>query len=205
MTTIEKEIYKISKFKNKNIRLSSCGRASINVNIKITNELGKKVKIGQVGEICIEAKGVASFKYWNTDKLENEKMKNGWFHTNDLGWMDGDGYLYLTGRKSDMIISGGFNIYPNEVESIILQLKEISEVVVIGIPDEIWGEIVTAFVVFNKGMKLTQSQILEFLSKEISSYKKPKNIHTVKNLPRNNNRKIDRNFLKKNWRNLIIK
>ena len=119
--------------------------------------------------------------------------------------MDGDGYLYLTGRKSDMIISGGFNIYPNEVESIILQLKEISEVVVIGIPNEIWGEIVTAFVVFNKGMKLTQSQILNFLSNEISSYKKPKKIHTVKNLPRNNNRKIDRNFLKKNWRNLIIK
>ena len=93
------------------------------------------------------------------------RFKNGWFHTNDLGWMDRDGYLYLTGRKSDMIISGGFNIYPNEVESIILQLKEISEVVVIGIPDEIWGEIVTAFVVFNKGMKLTQSQILDFLSK----------------------------------------
>ena len=119
--------------------------------------------------------------------------------------MDRDGYLYLTGRKSDMIISGGFNIYPNEVESIILQLKEISEVVVIGIPNEIWGEIVTAFVVFNKGMKLTQSQIVDFLSKEISSYKKPKKIHTVKNLPRNSNRKIDRNFLKKNWRNLIIK
>ena len=91
------------------------------------------------------------------------------------------------------------------MESIILQLKEISEVVVIGIPNEKWGEIVTAFVVFNKGMKLTQSQILDFLSKEISSYKKPKNIHTVKNLPRNNNRKIDRNFLKKNWRDLIIK
>ncbi len=146
-----------------------------------------------------------AYSTWNTDNLENESIKNGWFHTNDLGWMDGEGYLYLTGRKSDMIISGGFNIYPNEVESIILQLKEISEVVVIGIPNEIWGEIVTAFVVFNKGMKLTQSQILDFLSKEISSYKKPKNIHTVKNLPRNNNRKIDRNFLKKNWRDLIIK
>jgi len=205
VTVLYPHEHKISKFRNKNIRLSSCGRASINVNIKITNELGKKVKIGQVGEICIEAKGVASFKYWNTDKLENENIKNGWFHTNDLGWMDGDGYLYLTGRKSDMIISGGFNIYPNEVESIILQLKEISEVVVIGIPNEIWGEIVTAFVVFNKGMKLTQSQISDFLSKEISSYKRPKKIHTVKSLPRNNNKKIDRNFLKKNWRNLIIK
>ena len=75
--------------------------------------------------------------------------------------MDGDGYLYLTGRKSDMIISGGFNIYPNEVESIIQQ-QEISEVVVIGIPNKIWGEIVTAFVVFNKGMKLSESQILDF-------------------------------------------
>ena len=75
--------------------------------------------------------------------------------------MDGDGYLYLTGRK-DMIISGGFNIYPNEVESIIQQLKEISEVVVIGIPNKIWGEIVTAFVVFNKGMKLSQSQNFRF-------------------------------------------
>ena len=206
VTVLYPHEHKISKFKNKNIRLSSCGRASINVNIKITNEFDKKVKIGQVGEICIEAKGVASFKYWNTNiNQENETIKNGWFHTNDLGWMDGDGYLYLTGRKSDMIISGGFNIYPNEVESIIQQLKEISEVVVIGIPNKIWGEIVTAFVVFNKGMKLSESQILDFLSKQIASYKKPKKIHTVKELPRNNNRKIDRNSLKKNWRKFITK
>ena len=104
-----------------------------------------------------------------------------------------------------MIISGGFNIYPNEVESIIQQLKEISEVVVIGIPNKIWGEIVTAFVVFNKGMKISESQILDFLSKQIASYKKPKKIHTVKELPRNNNRKIDRNSLKKNWRKFITK
>ncbi len=117
-------------------------------------------------------------------------MRNGWYHTGDLGKMDEGQYVYIVDRKKDMIISGGENIYPKEIEDVLFQHPEVAEATVIGIPDENWGEAIKALVIKKAGSSLTELDLIEHCKKRLASYKKPRSIEFVETLPRSTAGKV---------------
>ncbi len=117
-------------------------------------------------------------------------MKGGWLHTGDLASMDEDGYMYLSGRKKDMIIRGGENIYPVEIEAFLHKHPEVEEAAVIGVPDEYWGEIVKAVLVLKKGAQATEEEIIEYCRDRVASYKKPTVVEFRDSLPKNSMQKV---------------
>jgi acyl-CoA synthetase (AMP-forming)/AMP-acid ligase II len=123
-------------------------------------------------------------------------VRDGWFHTGDIGRFDEDGFLYLVDRKKDMIISGGENIYPREVEEAILAHPAVSEVAVIGLPDETWGETVCAVIVLAPGQTATESEIIQHTRTLIASYKKPNTVRFVAALPKIASGKVDKKILR---------
>jgi len=163
--------------------LGSAGRPVMNVDVKIVDEQGRDCPPGVTGEII--ARGANMMKGYH--KLPDETaaaIRDGWYHTGDMGFFDAYGYLFIADRKTDMIISGGENIYPREVEEAILKLDGVQEVAVIGIPDDAWGEAVRAIVVKRPGAELTEAQVIEHCRQHIASYKKPKGVDFVEALPR---------------------
>ena len=127
-------------------------------------------------------------------------LKNGWVHTRDMGYMDELGYIYLVDRKGDMIISGGFNIFPREIEELLNNHPAVLEVAVVGVPDEEWGEAVKAVVVLKQGREATEQELIEYCKKTLSGYKRPKSIEFLPELPKNNIGKIDKKSIKaKYW------
>ncbi len=173
-------------------RLASCGRPTLNVNIEIRADDAAALPPGEVGEICIEAKGAANFDYWRSPGLYEENVRQGWFHSGDLGWMDDEGYLFIVGRSKDMIISGGFNIYSREVEEALFKHPQIMEAAVVGLPEPEWGEIVCAFVARQPGSDLEAAEVIEHCRDLIAGYKKPRAVEFVEALPRNSTGKVDK-------------
>ena len=136
--------------------------------------------------------------YWNKPEETEKVMRGGWFHSGDIGWMDEEGYLFIVDRKHFMIISGGFNIYPAEVETVLLQHEDILETAVLGVPDPTWGEKVVAIVRLKEGKEGSAEDIQAFCRKHLAGYKIPKEMILVKEpLPRNHFGKIIRVELKK--------
>jgi long-chain acyl-CoA synthetase len=123
--------------------------------------------------------------YWNQPEASAEALRGGWHHTGDVGYLDAGGYLFITDRKKDMIISGGANIYPRELEEIICTHPAVHEVSVIGVPDERWGESVKAVVVLRPGTRVTEPEIIEHCRRNLGSYKKPSTVDFVAALPKN--------------------
>jgi long-chain acyl-CoA synthetase len=120
-------------------RLTSCGATGPFVDMKIVNETGDEVQVGEIGEII--CKGSLVMKgYWNNHEATAETLRDGWLHTGDLGWVDAEGFLHIVDRKKDVIISGGANTYPREVEEVLNLHPSVKETCVFGIPDEKWGE-----------------------------------------------------------------
>ncbi|CAM3225294.1 long-chain-fatty-acid--CoA ligase [Brevibacillus invocatus] len=181
-------------------RLFSAGHAVMGVEVRIVDELGNELPVGQVGEII--ARGPNIMKgYWNLPEETAAVLKNGWYHTGDMGYLDEDYFLYVVDRKKDMIISGGENIYSPEVENIIYQHPDVVEVAVIGAPDPTWGEIVLAAVVKKKGSQMTEQEIVDFMRGRVASYKIPKRIEFMEELPKSGAGKI----LKRHLRSLYWK
>jgi acyl-CoA synthetase (AMP-forming)/AMP-acid ligase II len=176
-------------------RLSSAGRPALGVELKILNENGQPVKPGEIGEICICSNKMIK-GYWNKPQETAEAIVNGWLHTRDMGTIDEEGYVYIVDRKSDMIISGGFNIYPREVEEVILAHPAVSEVAVIGVPDEVWGEAVKAMVVLRPGALASEEEIIQFCKENLGSYKKPKSVEFINEIPKTAYNKVDRKALR---------
>lgn len=170
-------------------RLMSAGRASPYNEISIVDEAGRELPPGQVGEVRIRAQQVMR-GYWRNDEATCETLRDGWIYSGDFGEMDHDGYLYVVGRKKDVIISGGENIYPREIEELLSTRPEIREVAVIGLPDDKWGEAVAAFVVLNDGASLSNDQVIEFCRANLASYKKPRSVFFREALPRSSLGKI---------------
>src|SRR5690606_6308507 len=129
-------------------RLESCGRTGLFVDMKIVDDDGNEVADGEVGEIICKGSLVMQ-GYWNNEKATEETLRDGWLHTGDLGWKSAEGYLHIVDRKKDVIISGGVNIYPREVEEVLNLHVGVKETCVIGVPDDKWGENVIAYVVLN--------------------------------------------------------
>ena len=154
-----------------------------------------------VGEIVVKSTDIMQ-GYWNNQAETRKAIKDGWLYTGDLGTYDEDFYVYLVDRKKDMIISGGLNIYPAEIERVIYEHPGVSQCAVIGVPDDRWGEAVKAFVVLQAGRQISEIEIIEFCKKSLASYKKPKSVEFVNELPRNPQGKILKKVLReKYWAN----
>jgi acyl-CoA synthetase (AMP-forming)/AMP-acid ligase II len=171
------------------VRLASCGRARSGVEIRISGADDAEVPRREVGEICVHGPTVMK-GYWERPEATAEVLRNGWLHTGDIGYMDENGYVYILDRTRDMIISGGSNVYPREVEELILQHPAVSEVCVIGVPDELWGEAVKAVVVLKPGAHATAEEIIAFAGEHMASYKKPKSVDFITDLPKSSYNKI---------------
>jgi acyl-CoA synthetase (AMP-forming)/AMP-acid ligase II len=135
--------------------------------------------------------------YHNQPQASEEALRQGWLHTGDLARRDEEGFFYIVDRKKDMIVSGGENIYPREVEEVLFSHPDVADAAVVGIPDEMWGESVKAFLVVRNGKQLTSEDVIEFCRGHLASYKKPKIIQFIKEMPRNASGKTLKNRLRK--------
>jgi acyl-CoA synthetase (AMP-forming)/AMP-acid ligase II len=177
-------------------RMRSAGKALPGVELAILDANGNQMPPGEVGEIATRS-GSNMAGYWNLPEATAKALdKDGWLRTGDAGYMDRDGYLYIHDRIKDMIISGGENIYPAEVESAICDHPDVAEVAVVGVPDDKWGEAVKAIVVMKQGRKASSSDIIHFTRERIAGFKTPKTVDFIEALPRNASGKILRRHLR---------
>ena len=176
-------------------RPASIGKAGLFAQLKVVDDNGREVAVGEVGEITIKGPVVMKGYYKNKEETENT-IRNSWLYTGDLGKLDDEEYLYIVGRKKDMIISGGENIYPREIEEVLWQHPKIAEVAVIGVPDKKWGESVRAVVQLKSGEGMTVEEVVDFCKKRIASYKKPKSVVFVDEIPKNPSGKTLKNEVK---------
>jgi o-succinylbenzoate---CoA ligase len=177
-----------------NLKKGSAGYILDGVQINILNDEMEAVAGNEIGEISIKSDSLFS-GYFNNEKESAEKLLNGYFLTGDLGFIDEDGFLFITGRKIEVINSGGEKIHPKEIEELILSLGSINECSVIGIPHPVWGEAVTAVVSCKEGKSLTENDILRNLYKTLPSFKIPKRIIVLPELPKSALGKINREKL----------
>ena len=169
--------------------LRSCGKPSMGVELKIVNEQGKELPAGEVGEIIIRSRQVMK-GYWNMAQETAKAIRNGWFYTGDAGYKDKEGYVYIHDRVKDMIVSGGENIYPAEVENALMKHPAVQDVAVIGIPDDRWGEVPLAIVVRKANVTVSEDDIVAFGRTQLAGFKTPKKVVWADALPRNPSGKI---------------
>ena len=158
--------------------------------ISILDSNLEPMKTGEVGEICCRGPAVCQGYHLNPEAT-SEAMQGGWFHTGDLGYIDVQGFLYITGRSSDMYISGGANVYPREIEEILLNHPQVNEVAVLGVPDEKWGETGVAVIVpFQSVNELHEKELYEFLQGRCARYRWPSRFFFWDSLPKSGYGKI---------------
>ncbi|MDP6708081.1 MAG: AMP-binding protein [Alphaproteobacteria bacterium] len=173
-------------------RLISCGReAATNVQLRLVDEDDNPVPPGAVGEACIQAPWQA-VGYWNRPELTAERFAGGWLHTRDLLRRDEDGYYYVVDRKDDMIISGGYNVYPREVEEVLYTSEAVLECAVVSVPDDKWGEAVKAVVALRPGAAADAAELTALCKAGLAAFKVPKSIDFVEALPKTSVGKISR-------------
>jgi fatty-acyl-CoA synthase len=176
-------------------KAGSVGKEVFHTHLRIVDESGKDVPPGEVGEVVVKGPTVL-LKYWNKAQETQAAFRDGWFYTGDLGKQDREGFLYIVGRKVDMIISSGENIYAAEVERAIESIPQVAEAAAVGMPDPKRGEVVAAFVLLNKGAAMTEEGLIEVLHEKIAPFKIPKKVVFVKEFPRNSAGKILKRELK---------
>ncbi|MEY4751953.1 MAG: hypothetical protein RIQ60_4167 [Pseudomonadota bacterium] len=172
-------------------RLASCGRPYLESEIDIVGADGQPLGVGEVGEIVVGGPDVFA-GYWRAPELTAEVLKDGRYFTGDLARRDEDGYVYIVDRKKDMVISGGFNVYPTEVEAVLYQHPAVAEACVFAVPDEKWGEVVAAHVVLRPGATLDAAAFDAYCGERLGGFKKPRVVEFVTTLPRNANGKLAR-------------
>jgi len=167
----------------------SVGRPVPFVEVRIVDDEDRPLPLGEVGELVCRGPNVM-LGYHNNPQATQEALRNGWLHTGDLAKCDEEGFMYVVDRKKDLIISGGENIYPREIEEVLLEHPAIMDAAVVGSPDPLWGEIVHAFVVVREGRSLDENEIVEHCKSRLASYKKPRKVTFVPQIPRNPSGKI---------------
>lgn len=175
-------------------KAGSVGKEEFHVIMRIVDEDANDVPEGEVGEVIIKGPNVFS-GYWNKPEETGEALRGGWFFTGDMGRRDEEGFLYLVGRKQELIISSGENIYPIEIEKAIRKIPEVKESVAVGMPDPRRGEVVCVFVSLKEGETLTEDELVESLTGKIADFKLPKKVYFVDDFPRNPTGKILRREL----------
>jgi fatty-acyl-CoA synthase len=178
-----------------NDRMRSAGKAVPGAQIKIVDEEGNELPRGEVGELAVKSPS-NMLGYWNLPDATNDALKDGWMHTGDAAYMDEDGYIYIQDRIKDMIISGGENVYPAQVESAIYGHPAVAEVAVIGVPDDKWGEAVKACVVAKPGKSIDPDDIISWTRERLAGFKVPRSVDVIPILPRNPSGKILRRELR---------
>ena len=168
-----------------------CGDPFWGVSIRIINDEGRDVEANEKGEILVASPGLAK-GYYGQPELTRTTFRNGWLHTGDIGRIDDDGTLFVIGRQKEMIISGGYNVYPREIEELGLQMPGVFEVAAIGEPHERFGETIVAYVVPKEGAKIDTEVLIDEWSAKLAKYKVPRKVRVLPSLPRNANNKIDR-------------
>lgn len=182
-------------------KLGSVGKPMMFNAIKLVKENGKEAGVNEVGEVLI--KGKHSFEYyWNNKQATKETLEDGWLKTGDLARMDEEGYFYIVGRKKDMIITGGENVYPLEVEHWLASHPQVDEVAVVGLPDKKWGEMVAAFMVLKSDEEIESEELKTFCSYKLGKYKIPKVFYFLEELPKTHVGKIDKKLLKEMGSNI---
>ena len=192
------EEHKVEGSEKELSRLGSVGRMAINGLLKIVGGKGEDLPPGEIGEIAISCDS-NMVGYWNRPEETAETLKGGWVFTGDLGVMDEEGYVFIKDRKKDLIISGGFNIFPREVEEVLMAHPGVLEAAVIGIPDDKWGESILAVVKMKEGHSVTQQDLIEHCRQNLASFKKPQRIEFVKEFPRTPTHKIQKFILREKY------
>ncbi|HVO95020.1 MAG TPA: fatty acid--CoA ligase family protein, partial [Terriglobales bacterium] len=185
----------ISKPADMDTKPNSAGRPVWCVDLRIVDDGGEAVAVGEVGEITCQSP-LATHGYYKNAEATSASFRDGWFYTGDLGYFDEDGYLYVAGRKKDMVKSGGISIYPLEIESVLYSHPKIFEAAVIGVPDPQWGEAVTAVVVLKPDATLCPEDLIAFCKERLSPYKVPKTVEIQQSLPHTEVGKVNKVRLK---------
>jgi fatty-acyl-CoA synthase len=173
----------------------SCGFPIAACEVKILDADDQEVRTGDAGEICVRAPHVMA-EYWKRPDITAETLKSGWLHTGDIARMDERGYLYILDRKKDMIVSGGFNIFPREIEDVLSQHADVAMVAVVGVPDEKWGEAVTAVIVPREGAQPNADELIALVKSRKGHAHAPKQIRFAKDLPMTGVGKVDKKVLR---------
>lgn len=173
------------------MRIGTCGYARTGMQIAILDDSATELPLGETGAIGVRGPAVFS-GYYNNPKANAESFQNGWFLTGDIGHMDDAGYVYLTGRKSDMYISGGSNIYPREIEEKLLEHPAIAEIAIVGVPDANWGEVGAAVIALSNGATLDEAELRAWFADKVARYKQPKLIVFRDELPKSSYGKVEK-------------
>ena len=170
-------------------RLLSCGRPMFAAEIKVVDAFDRELPAGEIGEVVYRGPGLMQ-GYWRRPDDTAATIRDGWFHSGDAGSMDPDGFLYIRDRIKDMIVSGGENVYPAELESVLMGHPAVADVAVIGVPDERWGETVKAIVVRVPGVELTGEELIDWSRERLAGFKRPRSVDFADAIPRNPSGKI---------------
>ncbi len=177
----------------------SIGKPLMMTEARLVDEHGRDVPSGAVGELLLRGPHVSS-GYWNNPEATAAALDHdGWFHTGDLARMDGDGFFYIAGRRKDMFISGGVNVYPAEIEAELLQHAAVADAAVVGIPHDLWGEVGVAFVVYRAGHDAAGANLAAFLETRLAKYKVPREFIAVEALPRTTYGKVQKPLLRQEY------
>ena len=177
------------------VKVGSCGYARTGMQISIQDDNGRELGAGETGEICVC--GLAVFAgYYDNPEANAKAFRDGWFRTGDLGHIDAQGFLYITGRASDMYISGGSNVYPREIEEKVLAHPAVAEVAIVGVPDRIWGEVGIAVCVLRSDARLDEQELLAWLAPKVARYKLPRRVFFWTELPRSGYGKITKKLIR---------
>jgi fatty-acyl-CoA synthase len=176
-------------------KIGTCGFERTGMQVSIQDENGRELPAGETGEICVC--GLAVFAgYYDNPEANAKAFRNGWFRTGDLGHLDEQGFLYITGRASDMYISGGSNVYPREIEEKVLTHPAIAEVAIVGVADKLWGEVGIAVCVLRQDAELNEPELLAWLAPKVARYKLPKRVFFWNELPRSGYGKITKKMIR---------
>ncbi len=200
LTALQKEEHVIDNPERERQIFSSCGRATITTQIKLIDENGKEVSGGEVGEIVARSTFMMDGYYKDPEKTA-ATIQDGWLHTGDMARRDEDGFIYIVDRAKDMIISGGYNIFPREVEDVLFEHEAVKQVAVIGVPDDKWGEATKAIVVLNPGKSVTEAELIQFVKSRKGSLLAPKSVEFWEAIPLTNLGKLDKKKIREPyWR-----
>jgi long-chain acyl-CoA synthetase len=176
-------------------RPGSVGLPIPGTEVRILDDEGNEVAPGEVGEICARSPGVMK-GYWGAPEITSDALRDGWLHTGDMGYRDDDGYLYIVDRKKDLIIRGGFNVYPRDIEDALVEHSAVQTAGVVGRPDPRHGEEVVAFVALHPGLDVTGEQLVDWARERIGGYKYPREVLIVDAVPLTPVGKVDRKALR---------
>jgi fatty-acyl-CoA synthase len=179
-------------------KVGSIGKPGPCDEVRLVDDSGKEAGTGEVGEMLLRGPLVMR-GYWRNEAATRDALTDGWLHTGDLARMDDEGYVTLVGRKKEMIISGGLNVYPVEVEQVLEAFPEIAQAAVVGLPDQEWGERVSAFVILESGMALTEEEVIARCRSQLAGYRLPRIVKFVEDFPRTASGKVRKADLVSQW------